>query len=47
VRVAFTSQRGLRCLTLTAETRFPLGTFRVWTVWRPANHGLPEPEAHP
>jgi hypothetical protein len=34
--------------TLTAETRFPLGTFRVWTVWRPAaNHGLPEPEAHP
>ncbi len=22
--------------TLMAETRFPLGTFRVWTVWRPA-----------
>ena len=22
--------------TLTVETRFPLGTFRVWTVWRPA-----------
>jgi uncharacterized protein (DUF58 family) len=21
---------------LTAETRFPLGTFRVWTIWRPA-----------
>ena len=21
---------------LTAETRFPMGTFRVWTVWRPA-----------
>jgi uncharacterized protein (DUF58 family) len=22
--------------TLTAETRFPMGVFRVWTVWRPA-----------
>lgn len=22
--------------TLTAETRFPMGAFRVWTVWRPA-----------
>lgn len=22
--------------TLSAETRFPLGLFRVWTVWRPA-----------
>ena len=30
-------RRGLqRVPTLTAETRFPLGTFRVWTVWRPA-----------
>lgn len=29
--------RGLHRLpSLTAETRFPLGTFRVWTVWRPA-----------
>ena len=29
--------RGLHPLpTLLAETRFPLGTFRVWTVWRPA-----------
>ena len=38
VQVAFsTGQRGLHRLpTLTAETRFPLGTFRVWTVWRPA-----------
>jgi uncharacterized protein (DUF58 family) len=34
---------------LTAETRFPLGTFRVWTVWRPAAQLLvyPTPEAHP
>ena len=32
--------------TLTAETRFPLGTFRVWTVWRPAAQVLvyPAPE---
>jgi uncharacterized protein (DUF58 family) len=38
VQVAFTpARRGLHRLpTLTAETRFPLGTFRVWTVWRPA-----------
>ena len=51
VRVAFTpSRRGLhRVPTLTAETRFPLGTFRVWTVWRPAAQIMvyPEPEAHP
>jgi uncharacterized protein (DUF58 family) len=34
---------------LTAETRFPLGTFRVWTVWRPAARVLvyPAPEPHP
>ncbi|RYF82781.1 MAG: DUF58 domain-containing protein [Comamonadaceae bacterium] len=34
---------------LTAETRFPLGTFRVWTVWKPAAQMLvyPQPEAHP
>jgi uncharacterized protein (DUF58 family) len=32
---------------LTAETRYPLGTFRVWTVWRPAARVLvyPAPEA--
>ena len=32
--------------TLTAETRFPMGTFRVWTVWRPASQLLvyPRPE---
>lgn len=42
--------RGLHRLpTLTAETRFPLGTFRVWTVWRPAAQVLvyPTPEVHP
>ena len=35
--------------TLTAETRFPLGTFRVWTVWRPAAQVLvyPAPEPMP
>ncbi len=34
---------------LTAQTLFPLGTFRVWTVWRPAVPVLvyPQPEAHP
>jgi uncharacterized protein (DUF58 family) len=49
VQVAFTPQRrGLHRLpTLTAETRFPLGTFRVWTVWRPAAQVMvyPSPEA--
>ncbi|MFC5519313.1 DUF58 domain-containing protein [Polaromonas jejuensis] len=51
VQVAFTpARRGLHRLpTLTAETRFPLGTFRVWTVWRPAAQMLvyPAPELHP
>ena len=51
VHVTYTpQQRGLHRLpTLTAETRFPLGTFRVWTVWRPATQVLvyPAPEAHP
>ena len=51
VQVAFTPpRRGLHRLpTLTAETRFPLGTFRVWTVWRPAAQILvyPAPEPHP
>ena len=51
VQIAFTpTRRGLyRLPTLTAETRFPLGTFRVWTVWRPAAQVLvyPTPEAHP
>ena len=51
VHVTYTPKhRGLHRLpTLTAETRFPLGTFRVWTVWRPAAQVLvyPAPEAHP
>lgn len=51
VQVAFQPMlRGLHRLpTLTAETRFPLGTFRVWTVWRPAAHVLvyPTPEVNP
>ena len=50
VQVAFRpARRGLHRLpTLTAETRFPLGTFRVWTVWRPATQVLvyPAPESH-
>jgi uncharacterized protein (DUF58 family) len=47
VQVAFDPQRrGLhRVPTLTAETRFPLGTFRVWTVWRPAAQVLVYPTA--
>ena len=51
VQVAFTpAHRGLHRLpTLTAETRFPLGTFRVWTIWRPAAQVMvyPAPEAMP
>ncbi|MBK5205277.1 MAG: DUF58 domain-containing protein [Polaromonas sp.] len=51
VQVAFTPpRRGRHRLpTLTAETRFPLGTFRVWTVWRPAAQILvyPAPELNP
>jgi len=42
--------RGLHALpTLTAQTLFPLGTFRIWTVWRPASQALvyPAPEEHP
>jgi uncharacterized protein (DUF58 family) len=50
VQVAFKpAQRGLhRVPTLTAETRFPLGTFRVWAVWRPKAEVLiyPAPELH-
>jgi uncharacterized protein (DUF58 family) len=51
VQIAFKPERrGLhRVPTLTAETRFPLGTFRVWTVWRPAAQVLiyPAPEPFP
>lgn len=51
VHVAFQPpRRGLLPIpALTAETRFPLGTFRVWTIWRPASRILvyPAPEAWP
>jgi len=51
VQVGFQpARRGLQTVpTLTAETRYPLGTFRVWTVWRPAAQVLvyPKPELHP
>ena len=51
LHVAFAPERrGLhRIPTLTAETRFPLGTFRVWTYWRPAAQLLvyPAPESTP
>jgi uncharacterized protein (DUF58 family) len=47
VHIAFhPQQRGLQALpALTAETHFPLGTFRVWTVWRPAAQLLVYPAA--
>jgi len=51
VQVAFRAERrGLHPVPpLTAETRFPIGTFRVWTVWRPASQVLvyPAPEPQP
>jgi hypothetical protein len=53
VQVAFKAdKRGLhRVPDLQAETRYPLGTFRVWTVWRPKSQVLvypaPEPFAPP
>ncbi len=43
------TQRGLhRVPALTAQTLYPLGSFRVWTVWRPAAQVLvyPAPEPH-
>jgi uncharacterized protein (DUF58 family) len=50
VNVAFKAERrGLhRVPELQAETRYPLGTFRVWTVWRPKSEVLvyPAPEPH-
>ena len=49
VHVSFIAHRrgAHRVPTLVAETRFPLGTFRVWTVWRPAAQVLvyPAPES--
>lgn len=51
VELAFaTGRRGLHPVpTLTLETRFPLGTFRVWTIWRPAARVMvyPQPEGLP
>ena len=51
VHIAFRPERrGLhRVPVLSAETRFPLGTFRVWTVWRPAAQVMvyPAPEPFP
>ena len=48
VQMAFAPpRRGLHSVpTLCAETRFPLGTFRVWSLWRPAAQVLvyPTPE---
>jgi uncharacterized protein (DUF58 family) len=41
------SQRGLHTLpSLHVETRYPLGLFRAWTVWKPAARALawPRPE---
>ncbi|HEY6510400.1 MAG TPA: DUF58 domain-containing protein [Burkholderiaceae bacterium] len=50
-RVRFApAKRGLvRVPALMAETRFPLGLFRAWTVWRPAAQVLvyPQPEVPP
>lgn len=47
-RLAFVPERrGLHPLpTLMAETNFPLGLFKAWTVWRPAGQALvyPRPE---
>ena len=51
VAIAFLPERrGLHPVPpLTAETRFPLGTFRIWTVWKPAAQLLvyPAPEPSP
>ncbi|MDR0274235.1 MAG: DUF58 domain-containing protein [Burkholderiaceae bacterium] len=51
VQVSFKPpRRGLHHVpTLVAETQYPLGTFRVWTVWRPAAQVLvyPAPESNP
>ena len=48
VQVAFQpTRRGLHpAPTLTAQTLYPLGTFRVWALWRPAAQVLvyPRPE---
>jgi uncharacterized protein (DUF58 family) len=50
-RVSFVAEtRGRHDVpTLSAETRFPLGLFRAWTIWRPAGEVLvyPAPELPP
>lgn len=49
--IAYTAQeRGLHAIPLlVAETRYPLGIFRVWTLWQPRSQVLvyprPEPQA--
>ena len=45
VRVGFVATRRGRDAvpTLTADTRFPLGLFRAWTIWRPATQLLTYP----
>jgi len=50
-RISFVARaRGLHAVpALRAETRFPLGLFRAWTMWRPAAQVLvyPTPERPP
>jgi uncharacterized protein (DUF58 family) len=50
VHLSFTPPRRGWCEVpqLSAETRFPLGIFRVWSLWRPAARVLayPQPEDH-
>ena len=49
VRIAFQPRRRgrQRLPALNAETRYPLGTFRVWSVWRPAAEVLIYPGVEP
>ncbi|MFE8645978.1 DUF58 domain-containing protein [Sphingomonas sp. NCPPB 2930] len=51
VRIAFEApSRGIHPVPpVTAETRFPIGSFRVWALWRPAAEVLvyPAPELPP
>ena len=49
VRFAARVRGRMRVPTLMAETRFPLGLFRAWTVWRPEATVLvyPKPESPP
>lgn len=51
VQISFQpTRRGLHALpAITVQTLFPLGAFRVWSIWRPATHILvwPAPEKKP